>query len=166
MAVVTGNLKDIGGATMANRNGVVKFTLNAGNITASGGGLRPDNTQTVTPSSDGTFSTNLEPTDGMMLDSWYNVRVEWLDNVGNLITYMEFVIRVPSGGGVLSDLIDTGGVNGGGGGGGANPWIWWVGLTPPPTRGYIWNYLDPADPDRLTGPIPELTLGDIITRWW
>lgn len=141
MAVVTGNLKDIGGASMGNRNGVVKFTLNAGNITASGGGLRPDNTQTVTPSSDGTFSTNLEPTTGMLLNGWYDVRVEWLDNVGNLITYMEFQIKVPSGGGVLSDLIELGG----GGGGRANPFIWWVGLTAPPSKRYLWLHMNPAD---------------------
>ena len=144
MAVVTGNLKDIGGASMANRNGVVKFTLNAGNITASGGGLRPDNTQTVTPASDGTFSTNLEPTSSMLLDAWYNVRVEWLDNAGNLITYMEFQIKVPAGGGVLSDLIELGGGTGGGGGG-ANPFIWWVGLTAPPSRRYLWLHTNPND---------------------
>lgn len=142
MAVVTGNLKDIGGASMANRNGVVKFTLNAGNMTASGGGLRPDNTQTVTPTSDGTFSTNLEATSGMLLDAWYNVRVEWLDSAGNLITYMEFQIKVPAGGGVLSDLIDLGG---GAGGGGANPLIWWVGLTAPPSRRYLWLHTNPND---------------------
>lgn len=141
MAVVTGNLKDIGGAAMANRNGVVKFTLNAGNIIASGGGLRPDNTQTVTPTSDGTFSTNLEATAGMLLDAWYNVRVEWLDSAGNLITYMEFQIKVPSGGGVLSDLIELDGV----GGGGANQLIWWVGLTAPPSRRYLWLHTDPSD---------------------
>lgn len=139
MAVVTGNLKDIGGASMANRNGVVKFTLNAGNLTASGGGLRPDNTQTVTPTSDGTFSTNLEATSGMLLDGWYNVRVEWLDSVGNLITYMEFQIKVPSGGGVLSDLIELG-LNGRG-----NPLIWWVGLNAPPSKGYLWLHTNPSD---------------------
>lgn len=138
MAVVTGNLKDIGGASMASRNGVVKFTLNAGNITASGGGLRPDNTQTVTPSSDGTFSTNLEPTVSMLADAWYVVRIEWLDNVGNLITYLEFQIRVPSSGGVISDLIDLGT-------GGANPLIWWAGLTAPPSRRYLWLHMNPAD---------------------
>lgn len=146
MAVVTGNLKDIGGVAMANRNGVVKFTLNAGNITASGGGLRPDSTQTVTPTSDGTFSMNLEPTDSMLRDAWYNVRVEWLDSVGNLITYMEFQIKVPSGGGVLSDLIDLEG-SGGGGGGGANPLIWWVGLTAPPSRRYLWLHTNPDNSD-------------------
>ncbi|MCS3494054.1 hypothetical protein M2368_003082 [Arthrobacter sp. JUb119] len=138
MAVVTGNLKDIGGAAMGNRNGVVKFTLNAGNVTASGGGLRPDSTQTVTPSADGTFSTNLEPTVSMLADAWYMVRIEWLDNVGNLISYLEFQIRVPSSGGVLSDLIELGA-------GGANPLIWWVGLTAPPTRRYLWLHMNPAD---------------------
>ena len=162
MSIVTGNLKDIGGVAMAARNGIVKFTLNAGNITATGGGLRPDNTQTVTPNSDGTFSTNLEPTESMLAEAWYTVRIEWLDNTGNLISYLEFQIRVPTAGGTLSELANLTGV----GAGGPNPWIWWVGLTQPPARGFIWNYLDPADPDRETGPIPELTLGDIITRWW
>lgn len=162
MATVTGNLKDIGGAAMADREGVVKFTLNAGNITASGGGLRPDDTKTVKPALDGTFSANLEPTVSMLRDAWYNVRIEWLDTAGSLISYLEFQIRVPTGGGTLSELANLTGI----GSGGANPWIWWVGLTPPPARGYIWNYLDPSDPDRETGPIPALTLGEIITRWW
>lgn len=139
MATVTGNLKDIGGVAMANRNGVVKFTLNAGNITASGGGLRPDNTQTVTPGSDGTFSTNLEPTTGMLLNAWYNVRVEWLDNVGNLISYMEFQVKVPAAGGTLSEMIASSGS------GNANPFVWWVGLTAPPSNRYLWLHMDPND---------------------
>lgn len=156
MAVVTGNLKDIGGAAMANRNGVVKFTLNAGNITASGGGLRPDNTQTVTPTSDGTFSTNLEPNDSMLLDAWYDVRIEWLDNIGNLVTYMEFQVEVPTSGGVLSDMISFRGRNGGGGNG--NPLIWWVGLTEPPSRRYLWLHSDPNNPDS------EFSTGD-VKQW-
>lgn len=162
MAVVTYNLKDATGATMTSLNPVVKFTLNRGNITASGGGLRPDKPAVSIPSSDGTGSINLEPTVSMLADAWYTVRIEWLDNLGNLISYFEFHIRVPTGGGSLSELADFDGI----GSGGRNPWLWWVGLTPPPSRGYIWNYLDPADPDRETGPIPELTLGDIVTRWW
>lgn len=165
MAVVTGDVKDAGGADMANLNAIVVFTLNAGNIMATGGGLRPDKPKTVVPGSDGKFSTNLEPTVSMLRDAWYAVRIEWLDSIGNIVSYLEFQIRVPAAGGTLSELANLSGI-GGGGGGRANPWIWWVGLTPPPARGYIWNYLDPEDPDRETGPISALTLGDIITRWW
>ncbi|MFJ2318427.1 hypothetical protein ACIOTN_17195 [Glutamicibacter sp. NPDC087661] len=162
MAIVSGDVLDLGGQSMAAYNAVVIFNLNRPNIMANGGGIRPDKPKKVTPTSDGKFSTNLEPTVSMLADAWYNVRVEWLDDKGNLIAYLEFQIRVPSGGGTLSELANLNGI----GGGGANPWIWWVGLTPPPARGYIWNYLDPADPDRETGPISSLTLGDIITRWW
>jgi hypothetical protein len=165
MALVTYNAKDIGGVAMAGLEPIVKFTLNAGNITASGGGIRPDMTKSSTPSADGTGSINLEPTVSMLRDAWYTVRMEWLGTAGNLVSYLEFQIRVPAAGGTLSELANLTGI-GGGPGGGANPWIWWVGLTPPPTRGYIWNYLDPADPDRETGPISALTLGDILTRWW
>lgn len=140
MAVVTYNLKDATGATMTGLNPVVKFTLNRGNITASGGGLRPDKPAVSIPSSDGTGSINLEPTVSMLADAWYAVRIEWLDNVGNLITYMDFQIRVPAGGGSLSDLADLGGASGG-----ANQLIWWVGLTEPPSHRYIWLQMNPND---------------------
>lgn len=162
MAVVTGDVLDLGGQSMAAYNAEVIFELNRPNIMATGGGIRPDKPKHVKPASDGKFSTNLEPTVSMLADAWYKVKVQWLDEKGNLIATLEFQIRVPAGGGTLSELASLDGSAGGG----ANPWLWWVGLTPPPARGYIWNYLDPADPDRLTGPIPELTLGDIITRWW
>lgn len=141
MAVVTGNLKDIGGAEMADRKAVVYFTLNAANITATGGGIRPDMSKKVTPGSDGTFSTNLEPTASMLAEAWYMVRVEWLDNVGNLVSYLEFQIKVPSSGGTLSDLADLAGSAGGG----ANQFIWWVGLTAPPSRRYLWLHMNPND---------------------
>lgn len=161
MAVVTGDVLDLGGQSMAAYNAEVIFELNRPNIMATGGGIRPDKPKTVKPASDGKFSTNLEPTVSMLADAWYKVRVQWLDDEGNLIAYLDFQIRVPTSGGTLSELSDFKGGNGG-----ANPWIWWVGLTPPPNRSFIWNYLDPADPNRETGPISQLTLGDIITRWW
>lgn len=161
MATVTGDVLDLGGQPMAAYNALVVFTLNRPNIMATGGGIRPDKPKPVTPGADGKFSTNLEPTFSMLADAWYNVRVEWLDKAGNLVAYLEFQIRVPTSGGTLTELAHLDGP-----GGGANPWIWWVGLTPPPNRSYIWNYLDPADPDRETGPISALTLGDIVTKWW
>lgn len=144
MAVVTGNLKDIGGSEMADRQGIVTFTLSQANIMSSGGGLRPDNTKTVTPGSDGTFSTNLEPTTQMLADAWYNVRIHWVGEGGGLIAELFFQIRVPSGGGTLSELADPTG-NGGGGGGGANQMIWWVGLTAPPSKRYLWLHMNPND---------------------
>ena len=141
MATVTGNLKDIGGADMADRQGIVTFTLSQPNIMASGGGLRPDNTKKVTPGADGTFSTNLEPTTQMLADAWYNVKIEWVDTSGGLLAELQFQIRVPSGGGTLSELADLPN----GGGGGANPLIWWVGLTAPPSKRYLWLHTDPSD---------------------
>ncbi|WPR65259.1 hypothetical protein SLW73_02660 [Glutamicibacter protophormiae] len=140
MATVTGDLKDIGGADMADRNGVVYFTLNTGNIMASGGGIRPDIQKKVTPGSDGKFSINLEPTVSMLAEAWYTVRAEWLDNTGNLISYLEFQIKVPSGGGTLSELADISGT-----GSGANQFIWWVGLTAPPSKRYLWLHMNPND---------------------
>lgn len=144
MATVTGNLKDIGGSDMADRNAAVYFTLNAGNITASGGGIRPDIQKKVTPGSDGTFSANLEPTVSMLAEAWYEVRVEWLDHVGNLISYLQFQIKVPSGGGTLSELADLAST---GGGSGANPLIWWVGLAAPQSRRYLWLHTNPNNPE-------------------
>lgn len=142
MAVVSGDVLDIGGQSMAAYKAEVIFELNRPNIMATGGGIRPDKPKPVTPASDGKFSTNLEPTVSMLADAWYKVKVQWLDDESNLIAYLDFQIRVPAAGGVLSDLIELGG----GGGGGANPLIWWVGLTAPPSRRYLWLHTNPNDP--------------------
>lgn len=141
MAIVSGDLLDIGGQSMAAYNPEVIFELNRPNIMATGGGIRPDKPKKIIPASDSKFSTNLEPTVAMLADAWYKVRVQWLDDAGNLIAYLDFQIRVPLGGGDLSTLAEIGG------NGNANPLIWWVGLTAPPSHRFLWLHTNPADPD-------------------
>jgi len=144
MAVaVTGDVLDLGGQSMAEYNAEVIFELNRPNIMATGGGIRPGKSKKVIPGSDGKFSTSLEPTVSMLADAWYKVRVQWLDAKRNLIAYLDFQIRVPTGGGNLSDLADFSG--NGGNGGGANQMIWWVGLTAPPSKRYLWLHMNPQD---------------------
>lgn len=166
MPAVTGSITDIVGSLMADRQGVLKFRLNAPNIQAGSsipGTIHPTAGEWVTPDVAGDFSVNLRSTTTMLTDAWYVLEIHWLDG-SPMTDFPQWQIRVPSAGGLLVNLISTGPSNGGGGG--ANPMVWWVGLTPPPHHGLIWNYLDPDNPDGTYDPIPELTLGDIVTKWW
>lgn len=161
MATVTGNVRNITGSTMNPLDVVLIFTLNATNIIAGSGGLRPDNSTEVTPESDGSFSVNLESTSNMLLNAWYRVRIEWRGPAGTerpktLRGYLEAIIRVPAGGGRIDELIDVSGPPGGGGSG-PNAKIWWVGLTSPPSRRFLWLHTDPNDYDNpaSTGDVRE-----------
>lgn len=177
VAVVQGNYFDIDGAAMPGSSVPdILFRLNGPNAAAVGNGaLYPTKNSAVKPSSSGEFSLSLAVTAEMHFDAWYEIGLRWNQdgNTGGRAGTLwdpGLRIRIPSGGThKITDLIDRtagpGSGGGGSGGGGGNPMIWWFGLTPPPSRATIWNYLDPDDPDRKTGPIPELTIGDIITRW-
>ena len=158
MATVTGNLKDITGGLFNNRQGVVCFTLNRGNIRVGADNVVPDNTREVIPNEDtGEFSINLEPTTEMALDAWYTISVLWLQQSDSgtrqpaaLASYLDLKIRVPSSGGSIGDLYDL--TAGGGGGGGSNPngRVVWVSQTPPsnPRPWMLWLEQEPGpDPD-------------------
>ncbi|MGP5391285.1 hypothetical protein [Glutamicibacter arilaitensis] len=167
MPDVTGSLKSIVGDTMASRNGELIFYLNEPAVHASviTGEVNPTARQRVVPDSSGSFSVPLRSTETMLSDNFYRLRIEWLEDGMPPMDFPNWQIRVPNGAGTfnLVDLITTGPA---GGGGGANAMLWWVSMDPPPNRNHIWLYLDPDDPDRATGPNPNLTLGDIVTRWW
>lgn len=170
MPEVTGSLKDIVGSTMGSRQGILVFYLNEPGIQAAAlpGEVNPTAEREVVPdSSTGNFTVDLRATASMLNDNFYRLRIEWLEDGLPPMDFPNWQIRVPNGGPhKLSELITVGGPGGGGGGGGANAMLWWVSLTPPPNHNHIWLYLDPDDPDRETGPNPNLTLGDIVTRWW
>ncbi|UTT40260.1 hypothetical protein NMP99_03105 [Glutamicibacter mishrai] len=156
MATVTGNLKDITGGTFGSREGVIQFTLNAGNIRVGSGNVIPDNTREVVPDFDtGAFSINLEPTDAMALDAWYTVSVLWLQQSDSgirepaaLASYVDLKIRVPSSGGQIGDLWESG--SGNGGSPGPNSRVVWVSQTAPanPNRFMLWLEQEP-------GPSPD-----------
>lgn len=167
MAAVTGNLKDITGGTFGSREGVIQFTLNAGNIRVGSGNVIPNNTREVVPDFDtGEFSINLEPTEAMALDAWYTVSILWLQQSESgvrepaaLASYVDLKIRVPSGGGRIDELWDSGG---GGGTPGPNSRVVWVSQTAPanPHRFMLWLEQEPGptpDPfdSRNTGNLKE-----------
>lgn len=167
MATVTGNLKDITGGTFGSREGVIQFTLNAGNISVTSGNVVPDNTREVVPDFDtGAFTINLEPTTGMALDAWYTVSVLWLQQFESgmrepaaLASYVDLKIRVPAGGGEISELWDAGAGNGSAG---PNGRVVWVSQTAPskPHRFMLWLQQEPGpNPDpfdsRNTGNLKE-----------
>ncbi len=165
MALVTGNLKDITGGLLDTREGVVCFTLNRGNLRLTNGNVIPDNFREAVPNADGEFSINLEPTEQMALNAWYSVSVLWIQQPDTgfqkpraLTSYVDLIIRVPSAGGAIEDLIETSPT----GGSGANPNIWWVSADEyPPSRSFTWLVTDPEDPDRETSGISGTTIGDV-----
>ncbi|MGV2853779.1 hypothetical protein ACNPON_18495 [Glutamicibacter sp. AGC13] len=162
-ATLTGNLRTFGGANFNHLDPVIIFRPIGASFNQSNIFSGPD-VRVSTFDSGGGFTVDLERTDTMLTaGAHYKVLIEWR-NPG---------ITGSSGPGVAQH--DTGWevtVKGSGPiGDNATPpdpnqLIWWVSLTPPPNRGFIWNYLDPNNPDRETGPNPELVLGDIVTRWW
>lgn len=170
MPDVTGSLKDIVGATMGSREGVMVFYLNEPGIQTGSvaGEVNPTAEREAIPdTSTGAFTINLRATASMLNDNFYRLRIEWLEDGIPPMDFPNWQIRVPNGGPFnLVDLITVGGPGGGGGGGSANAMLWWVSLDPPPNRNHIWLYLDPDNPDLETGPNPNLTLGDIVTKWW
>lgn len=168
MPVVNGSLKNILGQAMGNKQGELKFYLAEPGVHASiiEGEVNPTAFIRTIPDSTGNFSADLRSTDTMLNDNFYRMRIEWLEDGLPPMDFPNWEIRVPFGTGPykLSDLITIG--SPGVGPGGANAKLWWVSLDPPPRMNYVWLYLDPDDPDRETGPNPDLTLGDIVTRWW
>lgn len=155
MPVVTWELKDIVGATLASRVGRVIFRLVEPNIIASGsnaGRILPTAEVAVTPNSDGSGSVNLADTSTMLTDGYYVLTIEWVDSTMPHTDFPEWQIRVGPDGGKLSGLIDSGG-----GHGGPNLSLVLMSLTQPPNlkRGQLWwktNPDNPSDP-RNTGQI-------------
>lgn len=154
MATVTGNLKDIVGASMDSREAVILFTLNSPNVVVGSGGLRPDAPKEVTPGSNGDFSVNLEPTVNMFNDAWYTISIMWLQGADGpqgkaaaLQGFLDIRLRVPSGGGTLDQLLTR---EPAGGRPGPNGRVVWVSQTAPPRphKFMLWLEQEP-------GPTPD-----------
>lgn len=168
LAPVSGSLHDIIGSRMGNKEAVIEFYLVSPQLVATtslAGGIRPTEPVEVVPSSDdGTFTISLTPTDVMLGDAFYRLRIRWLGEGHGLIDFPTWEIRVPSSGGNLADMIDFGGGSGGGGGG-VNPNIWWVSAdVAPPSNRFTWLITDPDNPDRENSGISGTTIGDV--RVW
>lgn len=167
MPILSGSFRDIVSGPMDGRNGELILTLNAPNVFAAGlsaGRVVPTAPHIIKfTTSDDTFSVNVAQTTAMLYDAWYTMQIRWQDSGfgATLVDFPDWQIRVGTSNVSIQDAISRPGK-----GPGINSSLWWVGLTPPPSQNFIWNYLDPDNPDRETGPIPGLTLGDIITGGW
>lgn len=161
MPAVTGSLRDIIGSRMHFKDAEILFELNDINVVASGGnagGIRPTEPVIVLPDeTDGTFTVDLNPTTLMVNEAWYRMRVRWQggDAGGTLIDFPDWRIVVPVDGGSLEQLITFGPPYGGGGL--PNRKIWWVGLTPPQNRSFLWLHTNPDNQDdpANTGDVRE-----------
>lgn len=121
MAKVTGALTDFGLQPFPELQPRLIFTPSGPGV--SGARLFATKPMIVTPAGSGSFTVELQPTANLRPALWYTITIEWLDPAGNYISsdHLSWKLFVPSGGGELSDLIETP----------ANPSLVWVGPTPP-----------------------------------
>lgn len=152
MATVTGSVKDIVGAAMADRVARLVFELSEPSIQAASttpGVIHPTVKERVAPTSTGTFTVNLIATTALLNDVWYTLTIEWLDASMPSLDAPDWQIRVPVAGGVLSDLISIGPRRRGDGGARPNLSLVWVSLTAPPRPAsrQLWLKQDPDDPN-------------------
>ena len=97
----------------------------------------------VTPLGSGSFTVNLQPTEGVRPAVWYRVTVEWLmpgtgeDDGYTSVDDLGWDIFVPSAGGAIQDLIKAP----------VNPMLFWVGEDPPPVPVEGQRWLIPSTGD-------------------
>lgn len=157
MTVVSGSLRDLVGASMANRQGVLVFRPNEAMVqsaTTTPGTIHATAEVRVTPSSNGSFSVNLTATTVMLNDCYYTLRIEWVDGAGGQMDFPDWQIRVPVGsGGHIGNYITLGPPNGGWGGSLPNLSLVLMSLTFPDNlqRGQHWWKTDPDDPQNYNG---------------
>lgn len=147
MATVTGTLRNFG---LANINYLDPQIIFEANKPALGptGQIFATEPIIVIPTSDSSWTANLEPTEGLLTeDVYYTVSVRWRDPANNYMRadFPEWKLYVPSAGGVFGDLIQHP----------VNRSMVIMSPTNPGTGfgvGALWLQTDPADPDTPTNP--------------
>ena len=153
MPVYTGNLRDLIGANLNNRQGVLIFRPNQAMLqaaTTTPGTIHPTAEVRVVPDSGGAFSVNLTATTIMLNDCWYTIRIEWVDGSGPDMDFPGWQVRVPVGsGGTIDEAITIGPPDGGWGGSLPNLSLVLVSPTRPSNlqRGQLWLQATPGDHD-------------------
>lgn len=131
MATVTGALSDIGIEAFPELMPRLIFSP-SGNATAATRLFATKPVIVPVNAGSGSFTVDLQPTTSMRPAVWYVVTIEWLDPAGNYVSvdFLEWKLFVPSAGGNFEDLIEAP----------ANPMLFWIGETPPPspTVGQLW----------------------------
>lgn len=106
MATVTGNLEDFSLSNLTPFSPSLVFIPSRPAITTTNHLLvSKEIAATVTPT--GSFTVDLTPTADIRPDTFYGLRMEWLDSVGGFVQkdFPDFQLRVPPEGGVLNDLL-------------------------------------------------------------
>ena len=143
MATIYGKLSDFGLRSLARFRPVVRFTPSGAGV--KGGLLLAGRAVEVPVASNGRFSVELEPTDGVTPEAWYTVSIEYLNEGGQYtsLDILGYRLYVPAPGGQIGDMP----------GAPASVDTVLVSLAPPPP-GYKGWYLnapgpgqDPGDPD-------------------
>lgn len=134
MSLVHGNLLDFGFAPQPGLRPIIYFIPS--NPAVSGADpqylyfTRPI---PCIPGLFGEFSVNLIDTGGMRPETWFTVRIDWLDDAGNMATqdFLSHRLYVPFEGGGITDLLNAP----------PNPLMAWVGpehpINPIPGTGYL-----------------------------
>lgn len=164
MPDLTGNIRDIAGASMVGKQVELIFTLNAPNVVRSGawaGRVVPTEPVSVIPDGTGDFTVTLTDTTTLLNEGWYTLSIEWLrpgtpEKPGfGPIDFPDWRILMPSSGGTIQDLI----TDSQGRPGGSNGAFIWVGLTAPinPRPFTYWIQSNPDDATALnnTGDIKQ-----------
>lgn len=140
MALVSGQLSDFGLQSLAAMSPTVIFSPSGSGTLGSR--LFSSTPIRVTPAADGTFTVDLQPTDGVVPAAWYTVSIEHLNDGGRYTHYdvLGYKLFVPISGGELGDLPDAP----------LSPATVLVSLDPPPA-GYVGWYLNAAGPGEPPG---------------
>ena len=143
MVDVRGTLTDFGLQSLAAKDPRVIFTASsAGTL---GRRLFSSDPIIAIPAADGSFTVDLQPTDGIVPEVWYEVSIEHLNASGKFTHYdvLGYKLFVPFVGGDIGDMPDAP----------LSPQTVLVSLAPPPA-GYVGWYLnapgpgeDPGDPN-------------------
>lgn len=140
MVSVNGELNDFGLRTLADKEPAVIFTPSGPGTL--GRTLFSSDPIVVYPDEDGTFTVDLQPTDGVVPEVWYTVSISHLKAGGRFTHYdvLGYKLFVPITGGALGDMPDAP----------LSPSTVLVSLDPPPA-GYKGFYLNAAGPGEDPG---------------
>lgn len=131
MALVTGVLSDYQLGHLTGEHPTIVFQPSGPAVDATGV-FAPERATIVPISATGYFEADLQPTDTLRPAIYYTVSLQW--GRGRR-AQLPWRLSVPTGGGILADLLNVA----------AAPGLVWIGVDPPPTAGVPW--LDPVTGD-------------------
>lgn len=135
MAKVTGILADYQLGFLQGKNPTISFQPSGPSL--SNAAVHAPERATVAPvGSTGYFEVDLQPTDGLRPARHYTVTLQW--GQGKRVV-LPWKLRVPAGGGILSELLPVD----------IDPGLTWIGEEPPPTTAPNLLWLKPSTGELL-----------------